>query len=76
MPHLYPHKRHGWQVLYRIHLPDGAHQDKTRYSKKKQTGQQSLVQRSLDLAFFEERPRKHNLLFGDLLLGTTINLAS
>lgn len=34
MPHLYPHKKSGWRVVYRVHFPDGTHAERTRYAKK------------------------------------------
>lgn len=36
MPHLYSHKRHGWQILYRVYFPDGTYIKKTKYRKRKQ----------------------------------------
>ncbi|MCL4873816.1 tyrosine-type recombinase/integrase [bacterium] len=39
MPRLYPHKVHGWQLVYRIWFPDGRSTDKHRFSKKKALAQ-------------------------------------
>lgn len=43
MAHLYPHKVHGWQVLYNIYFPDSTFVPKVKYSKKKQKAQSILI---------------------------------
>lgn len=35
MAALYAHKQHGWQILYKLHFPDGTQKTKFRHYKKK-----------------------------------------
>ena len=35
MPHIYPHKEHGWQIIYRVYFLDGSRKDKFRFRKNK-----------------------------------------
>lgn len=54
MPYLYPHKLHGFQVLYRVWFPDGLWTDKTRYSRKKNRAQEMFK----DVSSLEALSRK------------------
>jgi|GEM_PF-2114551 len=42
MPHLYPHKIHGYQVVYRVFFPDGTYIDKSKTRKRKYAAQDIL----------------------------------
>ncbi len=36
MSDIYPHRRHGWQIIYSVFFPDKTYYEKTKYRKNKQ----------------------------------------